>query len=339
MHKIWVTGLAASIGLAAWTNIEGAELLSAKGPVIAILADELFLGEAEGSLSGAGTLAIRSQKNAAVSCMGQFTSSSELGGSGHLQCSDGATATFLFQRLSVVRGHGAGTSSRGALNFTYGLSAVESEPYLKVPAGKRLAHSGNKLELADISPQQALARTRDATPDVLLTAVTAEVTAILKQDKVLQAGSPAKLAELVEARILPHFDFARMTQNAAARNWPLATPEQQKALTAEFKTLLARTYSIALSSYRDHVIEYKPLRATPEATEVTVKSEVKQPGSERITIDYDMAKTPAGWKVYDIKIAGISLVSTYRDTFSGRVRDGGIDGLIKSLADKNRQGG
>ena len=129
-----------------------------------------------------------------------------------------------------------------------------------------------------------------------------------------------------------------MTQIAMARNWRLATPDQQKALTVEFKTLLVRTYAIALSRYRDHVIEYKPLRAAPGAVEVTVKSEVKQAGAEWMTIDYDMEKTPAGWKVHDIKIAGISLVTAYRDTFASRVRDGGIEGLIKSLSDKNRQG-
>jgi phospholipid transport system substrate-binding protein len=176
-------------------------------------------------------------------------------------------------------------------------------------------------------------------PDVLLKAVTSEVIAIIRQDPDIQAGNPAKVTELVEARILPLFDFTRMTQSAVALSWRLATPEQQKTLTAEYKTLLVRTYSVALSSYRDQVIEYKPLRAPPDATEVTVKSEVKEPGKERMTIDYDMEKTPAGWKVYDIKIAGISLVSSYRDAFASRVRAGGIEGLIKSLSDKNRQSG
>ena len=176
-------------------------------------------------------------------------------------------------------------------------------------------------------------------PDVLLNAVTSEVIAIIRQDKDIQAGDPAKVADLVETRILPLFDFTRMTRIAVARNWRLATPEQQKALTLEFKTLLVRTYSTALSSYRDQVIEYKPLRVAPDATEVTVKSDVQQSGAERLTIDYDMEKTPAGWKVYDIKIAGVSLVTTYRGTFAGKVRDGGIEGLIKSLSDKNRQGG
>jgi phospholipid transport system substrate-binding protein len=161
----------------------------------------------------------------------------------------------------------------------------------------------------------------------------------MNQDAGIQAGDPAKVAELIETRILPHFLFARMTQSAMGRNWRLATPDQQVALTTEFKTLLVRTYSTALSGYRDQVIEYKPLRLAPDATEVTVKSDVQQSGAERLTIDYDMEKTPAGWKVYDIKIAGVSLVTTYRGTFAGKVRDGGIDGLIKSLSDRNRQGG
>ena len=154
---------------------------------------------------------------------------------------------------------------------------------------------------APLSPAQ------DVAPDVMLKAVTSEVIAIIRQDKDIQAGDPAKVADLVETRILPLFDFTRMTQIAVARNWRLATPEQQKALTLEFKALLVRTYSTALSSYRDQVIEYKPLRLTPDATEVTVRSDVRQSGKERITIDYEMEKTSAGWKVYDVKIAGVSL--------------------------------
>jgi phospholipid transport system substrate-binding protein len=190
-----------------------------------------------------------------------------------------------------------------------------------------------------LAPVPAVVPAQTVAPDVLLKAVTSEVIAIIRQDKDIQAGDPAKVADLVETRILPLFDFTRMTRIAVARNWRLATPEQQEALTLEFKTLLVRTYSIALSSYRDQVIEYKPLRLTPDATEVTVRSDVRQSGKERLTIDYDMEKTPAGWKVYDIKIAGVSLVTTYRDTFAGKVRDGGIEGLIRALSDKNRQGG
>jgi phospholipid transport system substrate-binding protein len=179
---------------------------------------------------------------------------------------------------------------------------------------------------------------QDVAPDVLLKAATLEVIASIRHDKDIRAGNPAKVAELVETRILPLFDFTRMTQIAVARNWRLATPEQQKALTTEFKTLLVRTYSTALSSYRDQVIEFKHLRTAPGDTQVTVKSVMKQPGTEPLTMDYDMEKIPTGWKVYDIKIDGVSLIATYRETFAGKVREGGVPGLIKSLADKNRQG-
>jgi phospholipid transport system substrate-binding protein len=174
-------------------------------------------------------------------------------------------------------------------------------------------------------------------PDALLRSVTAEVIAIIKQDRQIQDGNTLKVANLVETRVLPHFDFVRMTQITMGRNWRLATPEQQKALTLEFKTLLVRTYSSALSSYHDQLIEYKPLHAPPHATEVTVKSSVRRSGSERTAIDYDMENTLAGWKVYDIKIDGVSLVLTYRTTFADKVREDGIDGLIRLLSDKNRQ--
>jgi phospholipid transport system substrate-binding protein len=179
---------------------------------------------------------------------------------------------------------------------------------------------------------------QDVAPDVLLKTVTAEVIALLRQDKEIQAGNPAKVSNLVETRILPHFNFEHMTQIAAARSWPLATPEQQTALTAEFKTLLVRTYSTALSSYRDQVIEFKPLRAAAGDTEVTVKSVIRQSGTAPLAMDYEMEHLGSGWKVYDIKIEGVSLVTTYRETFAGIVRERGMDGLIRSLADKNRSG-
>jgi len=187
---------------------------------------------------------------------------------------------------------------------------------------------------APMSPAQQAA----TAPDALLSAVTSEVIAIIKQDKDIRAGNLAKVTALVETKILPHFDFAHMTRIAVARNWRLATPAQQKALTGEFQTLLVRTYSTALSRYRDQAIEFKPLRSAPGDTEVTVRSEVKQPGSEATRIDYAMEKTPSGWKVYDMTIAGVSLVTAYRETFADKVREGGVDGLIKSLADKNGQG-
>ena len=147
-----------------------------------------------------------------------------------------------------------------------------------------------------------------------------------------------QIADAIEAKMLPLFDFARMTQAALARNWRLASPDQQAMLTAEFKTLLVRTYSAGLASYRDRVIEFKRMRMAPGDTEVKVKSEVVQGGKERMAIDYDTEKTPAGWRVYDIKVGGVSLITTYRESFADVVRDRGVDGLIKSLSDNNRQG-
>ena len=176
-------------------------------------------------------------------------------------------------------------------------------------------------------------------PDALLRAVTVEVIDKIKQEQELHAVDPAKVAALVETRILPLFDFVHMTRLAMARNWRLATPEQQRVLTEEFKTLLVRTYSTALAHYRGEVIDVKQLRAPPLGSEVTVRSDVKQPGKERMTLDYEMEKTPAGWKIYDVKVAGVCLVTTYRDLFAEKVRDGGVDGLIKFLVDENRGGG
>ena len=177
---------------------------------------------------------------------------------------------------------------------------------------------------------------QEAAPDVLLAAVARELIVALHQERNLPPGSQPKVAELVETRVLPLFDFTHMTRIAVARNWRLASPEQQQSITAEFKTLLVRTYSSILSSYSDQVIEFKPLRAAAGVSEVTVKSEMKQSGREPMAIDYDMQKTDVGWKVNDIKLAGVSLVTTYRASFADEVRDGGVAGLIKSLSDKNR---
>ena len=150
MSKILVAALAACIGLAGSGTLAGAGLFSATGIVIAILAGDLFVGEAEGHLSGAGTLAIRSQKASGPACLGQFTSSANLGGSGQMRCTDGTIATFQFQRLSIFSGHGVGNSSRGPMSFVYGLTADEGGPYLKLPEGRKLNHNGTELELADL---------------------------------------------------------------------------------------------------------------------------------------------------------------------------------------------
>lgn len=151
MRKILITALAACIGLAgSGTLAVGADLFSATRLVIAILAGDLFVGEAEGHLSGAGTLVIHSQKDPALTCLGQFTSSAERGGLGQLHCSDGATATFQFQRLNVFSGYGVGSISRGAMTFAYGLSVEKAAPYLGLPDGKKLVHNGTELVMADL---------------------------------------------------------------------------------------------------------------------------------------------------------------------------------------------
>jgi phospholipid transport system substrate-binding protein len=190
------------------------------------------------------------------------------------------------------------------------------------------------LAAALIAPA-ALAQ--DTAPDTLVKGVTQEVIGVIKQDKDIQAGNQRKTIALVEEKVLPHFNFARMTALAMGPNWRKATPEQQQALIEQFRTLLVRTYSTALSSYRNQVIDFKPLRAQAAADDVIVRSEVKQPGGEPVSIDYSMEKTPGGWKVYDVVVGGVSLVTTYRDTFTNEVRNNGVDGLIKALANKNRQ--
>ena len=149
MRKILATVLAACFGLAGSATPAGAGL-SATGAVIAILAGELFVGEAVGHLSGAGTLAIHSRKDPGLTCHGAFTSSAELGGLGQMQCSDGTTATFSFKRLNIFRGYGVGNFSRGAMSFAYGLTAEEAGPYLTLPQGKQLRRSGTELTLADL---------------------------------------------------------------------------------------------------------------------------------------------------------------------------------------------
>ena len=175
-------------------------------------------------------------------------------------------------------------------------------------------------------------------PDALVKRVSQEALAIIKTDPKVQAGDQARIRELIETKLTPHFDIDRMTALAAGRAYRTATPEQKKRLGEEFKTLLIRTYSTALNQYRDQTIEYKPLRADPNATDVTVRTEVIRPGQTVVEIDYSLGKTPSGWKAYDIIVGGVSLVTNYRDEFTQQVQAGGVDGLIKSLVAKNAGG-
>ena len=175
-------------------------------------------------------------------------------------------------------------------------------------------------------------------PDALVKRVSQEALQIMKTDPKVQAGDQAHIRDLIETKLTPHFDIDRMTALAAGRAYRTATPEQKKRLGEEFKTLLIRTYSSALNQYRDQTIDYKPLRTDPNATDVTVRTEVIRSGQAPVAIDYSMGKTPSGWKAYDVIVGGVSLVTNYRDEFTQQVQAGGVDGLIRSLAEKNGRG-
>ena len=173
-------------------------------------------------------------------------------------------------------------------------------------------------------------------PDALIKRVASDVVATLKSDKDLQSGNKQKLHALVEGKIATNFDFMRMTSLAMGRNWSKATPEQQKVLAEEFKTLLIRTYSGALTNYQNHVMDFKPLKMQPTDTDVMVRTTVTAQGGQPIPIDYNLEKKPEGWRAYDVTVGGVSLVTNYREEFNNAIRDGGVDGLIKSLQAKNK---
>ena len=181
------------------------------------------------------------------------------------------------------------------------------------------------------------ATAQDATPDALVKNVTQEVVGLITKDKEIKAGNRAKLVEVIEAKVLPHFNFGAMTALAMGQNWGKSTPEQKKRLTEEFKTLLVRTYASALAAYSEQKFDFRPLRAKPTDTDVTVNVRVLQPGAQAVTIDYSMEKTANGWKVYDVMVGGVSLVANYRTEFANTVRASGVDGLIRDLNKKNQE--
>ena len=173
-------------------------------------------------------------------------------------------------------------------------------------------------------------------PDVLARSVTDEVLAAVRSDKDLQTGNQKKVLELVEAKVLPHFNFTRMAQLAMGKNWRQATPEQRDEITREFRALLVRTYTAAFTQYKNQTVQYRPLRLAPEDTDALVRSSIIKPDGPPIAVDYSMEKTPGGWKVYNIKVEGISLVENYRNTFNSEIQRNGIDGLIRALTGKNK---
>ena len=173
-------------------------------------------------------------------------------------------------------------------------------------------------------------------PDALVKRISQDVIDTAKSDKGIQAGDINRVNQLVETKILPYVDFQRMTSLAAGRHWRTATPEQQQKLSAEFRTLLVYTYSGALSQIKNETVEFKPLRAAADDTEVEVRSQVNVARGEPVLLNYRVAKSPAGWKIYDINVMGAWLVETYKSSFNSEISKGGIDGLIKTLADKNK---
>lgn len=174
-------------------------------------------------------------------------------------------------------------------------------------------------------------------PDALVKRISQEVLEIAKSDKDIQGGNQKRVLEVVEAKILPSVDFQRMTSMAAGRFWREATPEQQKQLTAEFRSLLVYTYSGAISQVKDQKLEFKPLRADPSDTEVEVRTQVLQPRGEPIQLNYRLEKTAGGWKIYDVNVLGAWLVETYKGNFAAEINKGGIDGLIKTLSERNKK--
>ena len=182
----------------------------------------------------------------------------------------------------------------------------------------------------------ASVRAQEVAPDELVKTVTTEVIDLITKDKEIRSGGRTKLIQVIEAKVLPHFNFNSMTALAAGQSWNKATPDQKKRLVGEFRTLLVRTYASALAAYSEQRFDFRPLRARPTDTDVTVNVRVIQSGAQPVPIDYSMEKTTAGWKVYDVMVGGVSLVANYRTEFNATVREAGIEGLIRNLQVKNR---
>ena len=179
------------------------------------------------------------------------------------------------------------------------------------------------------------AQAADEAPDALIKRVATEVLDAVKADAAIQAGDMAKVMALVDGKIMPNVNFARMTASAVGRFWRQASPEQQQQLQDEFKTLLVRTYSGALGQVKDQTLSFRPMRAAPTDTEVVVRSDVRGRG-DPIQLDYRLEKTEAGWKIYDLNVMGVWLVETYRTQFAAEINAKGIDGLIATLSKRNK---
>ena len=185
------------------------------------------------------------------------------------------------------------------------------------------------------APQPAVAQAAAQAPDELIRTVSTDVLDAVKADKTIQSGDVQKIIGLVDTKVMPHVNFQRMTASAVGRYWRQATPEQQKRLQDEFKTLLVRTYSGALSQVKDQTVQLRPMRSNPDDQEVVVRTEIRGRG-DPIQLDYRLEKAGAGWKIYDVNVLGVWLVENYRNSFAQEIGAGGIDGLISKLAERNK---
>ncbi|MBK9243614.1 MAG: ABC transporter substrate-binding protein [Burkholderiales bacterium] len=195
---------------------------------------------------------------------------------------------------------------------------------------------GAGLATAPAAQAQGTASAALTAPDALVKSLSEDVLASIRRDPTLQSGDIGRLNALVDEKILPHVNFEKMTRLAVGRGWREATPEQRQALTREFRSLLVRTYAGAVSTAKDYQVRMQPFRAEPADNDVTVRTQAVPGRGEPIQLDYRLERTAAGWKIYDVNVLGIWLVENYRNTFAGEISRGGIDGLIKSLADRNK---
>ena len=182
----------------------------------------------------------------------------------------------------------------------------------------------------------AAAAAQKVAPDVLVRDLSNDVLDSIRKDKSLQSGDLARLNQLVDEKILPHVDFEKMSRLAVGRGWRQASAEQRQALIREFRTLLVRTYSGAVSQVSDHKVQLRPFRAAANETDVVVRTNAVPSRGDPLQLDYRLEKTDAGWKIYDVNVLGVWLVENYRNTFASEVNQGGIDGLIKSLVERNK---
>jgi len=208
---------------------------------------------------------------------------------------------------------------------------------LAVLAASTMALLTPAASLAQGTANARVAPSPHMAPDALIGSLSNDLLDTIRADKELQAGDIAKINKIVDQKVLPYVDFEKMTRLTVGRGWRQASAEQRKALVREFRALLTYTYSGALSQISDHKVELKPFRAAPADTDVIVRTNVVASKGEPIQLDYRMEKTDAGWRIYDVNILGIWLVENYKNSFASEINTGGIDGLIKSLTERNQQ--